>query len=113
MGSTGSSYGSHGVAYAQPAQAAAPAYAGHAYLVLNVPKDASVMLDGRSVAGSGTTRKYRIPVGSTQKQYTYPVTVIYKDAGRVRTASYNKTIAAGRMTVVNTQPAAPTQLAAR
>lgn len=115
-GSTGSSYSSAGGSYgysaattpsvshvyasatpaAQPSIASNQAYNGYAVLVVKMPKDGTLFLDNREIASNGETRKFKIPVRSAEKKYSYPVRV--KVGSEV--AEYTGSLQAGKMTVV-------------
>lgn len=133
-GSTGASYGSTGShgsygqlhtsahpVYASPAAVtrpvvAAPAAAPEfAYVVVQLPEDATLFLGGNKTSTNGAVRKFKVPVTDTSRSYPYAVRAELTRNGQVYVAESTETLVAGEtLTVkVNDVASAEVPVAAR
>lgn len=129
-GSAGS-YGSSGASYGQLHSSVDPVYASpvavtrpvvtapaapeFAYVVVQVPADATLYLGGNRTSTTGAVRKFKVPVTDASRSYPYTVRAELTRNGQVYVAQSTETLVAGEtLTVrVNDVAAADVPVAAR
>ncbi|MEZ6126351.1 MAG: TIGR03000 domain-containing protein [Planctomycetaceae bacterium] len=114
--SNGGSYGSQGGVDYYSAQAAPEETdEAFAYVVVQLPEDAQLVLGGHETQETGTVRRFKIPMGDTTGEVPYDVKVSLTRNGQQYVASSTEKLEAGRTVTVkvNDVPADSVKVAAR
>lgn len=72
-----------------------------AEIVLNVPLDAVLFIDGQRIVSSGTTRRFVTPPLAPSRRYFYDVKVTWIDGSRARESSRHVSFQAGERVALN------------
>ncbi|MCP4507853.1 MAG: TIGR03000 domain-containing protein, partial [Fuerstiella sp.] len=70
--------------------------AGFAYIVVQLPEDATLVLGGNKTSVSGNVRKFKIPVSDSRQSYPYTVRAEMTRGGQLFVAQSTETLVAGR-----------------
>jgi len=67
-----------------------------AYIVVQLPEDATLILGGNKTAVAGNVRKFKIPLSDTQRSYPYTVRAEMTRNGQLFVAQSTETLVAGQ-----------------
>ncbi|HIF01688.1 MAG: TIGR03000 domain-containing protein [Fuerstiella sp.] len=67
-----------------------------AYIVVQLPEDATLILGGNNTSVSGNVRKFKIPLSNSQQSYPYTVRAEMTRGGQLFIAESTETLVAGR-----------------
>lgn len=67
-----------------------------AYVVVQLPEDATLILGGNKTSASGSIRKFKIPVSDPQQSYPYTVRAELTRGGQLFVAQSTETLVAGQ-----------------
>ena len=84
----------------------------HAFLVVEVPADATVFLAGQRMSMTGTSRVFRIPTKIAGEEYAYPITVEVTREGETRKIEHTGKVVSGRTHTVRINENVEQQLVA-
>lgn len=69
---------------------------GFAYVVVQLPEDATLYLGGNKTSVSGEVRKFKIPVSDSSKEYSYKIRAELTRHGQTYVAESTETLIAGK-----------------
>ncbi|MDG1895407.1 MAG: TIGR03000 domain-containing protein [Fuerstiella sp.] len=66
-----------------------------AYIVVQLPKDATLILGGNTTSVTGNVRKFKIPLSNSERSYPYTVRAEMTRGGQLYVAQSTETLVAG------------------
>ena len=84
----------------------------YAFLVMEVPADATVFVGGQRTSVAGNSRVFRIPTKAASKGYTCPITIEVTRDGETRKIQHTEQLVSGRTHTVRVNENADQQLVA-
>ena len=85
---------------------------GFAYVVVQLPEDATLYLGGSKTSVSGEVRKFKIPVSDNGKEYSYKIRAELTRHGQTYVAESTETLIVGKTVSIKVNDV-PVALAAR